>query len=459
MNKRTEALYDPAALGAVERKLVQIRVVEGADKGASCQLTGSKYFLGTGPGNCIPLSDTAVSRKHVSMKPLEAGLLVEDLGSTNGTFLNDIRIHKALWSSGSVMRIGTTELVMEFEEETVDVPVYKRERLLEMVGRSDQMQELFGQIARIAPTEATVLVVGESGTGKELVSRAIHTLSNRSSGPSIVFDCGAVPTELIASELFGHAKGAFTGATADRKGAFRAANGGTLFLDEIGDLALDLQPKLLRALEAREVKPVGVERAEKVDVRVVAATHRDLAAMVREGTFRQDLYYRLAQIELRVAPLRERSEDIPLLVKHFVEHMSPGSNYELGYELMERLKTHPWDWNIRELKNYVDRAVLLSQDGRLDERYLNAGGQPSAESAISAVEAVDGAGAGESELQICYDRPFKEAKSLLVESFEKAYWSQMLEAHGWNISAAARAAGIHRKSLEYVVRKLQLKKN
>jgi len=459
MNKRTEALYDPAALSAVERKLAHIRVSSGPEEGASCRITGSKAFLGTGDDNCIPLSDTAVSRRHVSLKHAEHGLLVEDLGSTNGTFLNDVRVHKAIWSAGAVMRIGNTEFVMELAHETVDVPVYKRDRLVDMVGCSDQMQELFGQIARIAPTEATVLVVGESGTGKELVARAIHTLSKRGSGSHIVFDCGAVPPDLIASELFGHAKGAFTGATSDRKGAFRAAHGGTLFLDEIGDLALELQPKLLRALEAREVKPVGVERAEKVDVRVVAATHRDLAAMVREGSFRQDLYYRLAQIELRVPPLRERPEDIPLLVKHLVEQTSPGDKQEVGYELMERLKRHPWEGNIRELKNYVDRALLLSQDGRLDGKYLQDDSSPTMyptadEGASGQSVDVDGGG-----LDIRFDRPFKEAKSLLVESFEKAYWTKMLDEHGWNISGAARAAGIHRKSLEYVVRKLELKKS
>jgi len=278
------------------------------------------------------------------------------------------------------------------------------------------------------------------------VARAIHDHSPRGKGPFIVFDCSAVPKDLIASELFGHKKGAFTGATADRPGAFVAAKGGTLFLDELGELALELQPKLLRAIESRQVKPVGATREVATDVRLVAATNRKLAREVEAKSFREDLYYRLAVIMVRLPPLREQAEEIPLLVRHFLRELGQHPDrLKVSYDTMARLQSHRWPGNVRELRNFVERAVLLTGGESLSEEFLE-------------VPSPGGRAQTPTEgLAIDLSLPFKDAKARLVESFETSYWERLLEATGGNISEAARRAGIHRKSAEYLVKKLDLK--
>jgi DNA-binding NtrC family response regulator len=262
-----------------------------------------------------------------------------------------------------------------------------------------------------------------------------------------VFDCSAVPADLAESELFGHVKGAFTGAVANRKGVFEQADGGTLFLDEIGELPLDLQPKLLRVLESGQVRPVGSGEVRRADVRIVAATNRRLDREVESGSFREDLYYRLAVVRVRLPPLRQRPEDVPLLVQHFLG-LAGADGVHVGYETMRRLQAHPWPGNVRELRNYVDRAVVLSEGGRLETRHLSdrdlggGDGEP------------DGAGGG---VPVRYDLPFKDAKGRLLDAFERNYWLRLLEETGGNVSEAARRGGIHRKSLEYLAKKLDLR--
>jgi len=269
-------------------------------------------------------------------------------------------------------------------------------------------------------------------------------------------DCSAIARDLIESELFGHVKGAFTGATGNRKGAFEAARGGTLFLDELGELPIDLQPKLLRALENREIKPVGSNTSVKTDVRIVAATNRNLIHEVREGNFREDLYYRFAVIKVALPPLRDRQEDVSLLVENFLRQanqMTGRGDVDISYKTMEKLKRHSWPGNVRELKNFIERAVLLAQGDTIETKFLNTGELRRTE---KVAEETGAAAAPMANQAIDEGLPFKEAKNRLIEEFEKAYWSTLLERTGGNVSKAARQAGVHRKSVEYILKKLDL---
>jgi DNA-binding NtrC family response regulator len=312
-----------------------------------------------------------------------------------------------------------------------------------MVGRSVVMRELFARLAAVAPTDATVLVTGETGTGKELVAEALHENSARKGGPFVVLDCGAIPANLMESETFGHERGAFTGATSARAGAFERANGGTLFLDEIGELPLEMQPKLLRALERREIRRVGGTKMLQVNIRVVAATNRDLAVEVNKGRFREDLFYRLAVAHLAVPALRERRDDIPLLVEHILAGLPEGRDRGPRSETIELMKKHEWPGNVRELRNVIERAVLFKQNVR--EPSVIAAAVPAAREAVSP-----------DDLRVVVDPkiPFKVAKQDLIDEFERRYVRALLDAHGGNISAAARAAGIDRMSIHKILTRL-----
>ena len=270
-------------------------------------------------------------------------------------------MREAFVEHGTQIVLGAAPIVFEVTSEGAEVVLSGKRAFGGLIGSSPSMREIFSLLERVAPTDFTVLIEGESGTGKELVAEAIHASSARAEGPLVVVDCSAIARDLIASELFGHTKGAFTGAAGARKGAFEAARGGTLFLDELGELPLDLQPKLLRALESREVKPVGANDTIKTDVRIVAATNRTLAHEVRAGSFREDLYYRFAVIRVALPPLRERPEDIEPLVEHFLRgarKLTGRESVEISYKTMDKLKRHKWPGNVRELKNFVERAVF-----------------------------------------------------------------------------------------------------
>ena len=402
--------------------------------------------IGSGPDNDLVLDDPTVSRVHARIEFDRSGYLIRDLGSKNGTWIGELRVHEAYVPHGATLGFGTAQVFFTLEEETVQVSIARGDTFGRLDGRSSQMREIFGLLARVAPTDATVLVEGESGTGKELVAEALHEHSERRSAPFVVFDCSAVAPDLVESELFGHVRGAFTGAISSRQGVFEQANGGTLFLDEVGELPLHLQPKLLRALESGQVKPVGGSQICATDVRVIAATNRHLRRELDAGAFRQDLYYRLAVIHVRLPALRQRPEDIPLLVERFLA-AAGASEVAVGFDTMTRLQSHPWPGNVRELKNYVARAVVLADDGRLETRHLT-GPEPQGDDAP--VHQGDA-------LLPDYSLPFKDAKARLLEAFERRYWGQRLEATGGNVSEAARQGGIHRKSLEYLVKKLDLK--
>jgi DNA-binding NtrC family response regulator len=355
--------------------------------------------------------------------------------------------------------VGGTTIQFETTGDQVEVRISGKDKLGQLLGKSVQMREIFALLERVAPTDFTVLIEGESGTGKELVADAIHTHSKQRSGPFVVVDCSSIPRDLIESELFGHVKGAFTGATGARKGAFEAARGGTLFLDELGELPIDLQPKLLRALENKEVKPVGSNEVLRTDVRIVAATNRTLLSEVKAGNFREDLYYRFAVIKVALPPLRERAEDIPLLAESFLKRaneMAGREGVDVSYRTMEKLKRHRWPGNVRELKNFIERAVVLSQGDMIETKFLNAGDLSPVKPASGMEEVAASVSDDLLQQAIEQELPFKDVKNKLIEDFELAYWRHLLERTSGNVSKAARIAGVHRKSVEYILKKLEL---
>ena len=416
------------------------------EDGAISRFASRLIHIGSAPDSDLVLPDPTVSRLHARLEFDQSGYLLRDLESKNGTSVDGVRIGQGYLDEGAVVTFGNTRCRFAMEDETIHVALARESSFGRLMGRSSQMREIFALLARVAPTDATVLVEGDSGTGKELVAEAIHGRSERRGGPWVVFDCSAVAPDLIESALFGHVKGAFTGAVADRMGVFEQADGGTLFVDEIGELPRELQAKLLRVLETGEVRPVGSSDVRLTDARVVVATNRRLDREVEHGGFREDLYYRLAVIRVALPPLHQRPEDIPLLVQHFL-HGAGSQDVRVGFQTMEKLKLHPWPGNVRELKNYVERAVLLSDHGRLETRHLSLGGLRE----VAEREVPRGG-----VLPVDYELPFKDAKARLVDQFERAYWTRRLAASDGNVSEAARQAGIHRKSLEYLLKKLDL---
>src|SRR6187551_2902595 len=275
--------------------------------------------IGSMDDNDVVLSDDTVSRYHCRIAQEDTGYVLVDNRSTNGTFINKVRVREAFLKPGSIVSVGQSQMRFNAREEEVAIVPSRSDRCAGLIGGNSRMREIYSIIEKIAPTATTVVIDGETGTGKEVVAQAIHSLSPRSRNDLVVFDCGAVPPNLIESELFGHEKGSFTGAVMTRQGLFEQADGGTLFLDELGELPIDLQPKLLRALEQREVRRVGGAKANKVDVRIIAATNRDLETEVRAGRFRQDLFYRLSVVRLHLPALRDRVDDIPPLIQHFLD--------------------------------------------------------------------------------------------------------------------------------------------
>jgi len=319
--------------------------------------------VGKAPGNDLVLPDPFVSTRHLRIEPRAGRWYLVDLGSTNGTLLGGARVERAELPYGLPLQVGDVELVLEPPAlaEAARPAVFEQ-----MVSRDPGMRHLFEQVERVAPSDYAVAILGDTGTGKELVARALHARSPRASGPFIPVNCSAIAETLIESELFGHEKGAFSGAERLRKGAFEEASGGTIFLDEIGELPFDLQAKLLCTLEQGEVKRVGASRPLTVDVRVVAATHRDLRAQVRAGKFREDLFYRLCVVPLTVPPLRQRRGDVRLLAETFLSASSPrGVNLRWSDEAYTRLEGYDWPGNVRQLRNVVQRALLFRGEGQV----------------------------------------------------------------------------------------------
>ncbi len=346
---------------------IALDILSGPDAGREIRSSLPSVRIGTAPDNDVVLTDRTVSRHHAEIRMTREGLLLRDLGSTNGSFLNGLRVKEVFLQPGTALALGSTEIRIGMGAEERVYEIAREDRLGCLVGGAEPMRELYGLIKVVAPTPTTVLITGESGSGKEMVASTLHDLSRRR-GPLVVFDASVTDPEMVRNDLFGHVKGAFTGATGAREGAFRRAEGGTLFIDEIGELPLELQPRLLRVLESREVVPVGSDLPVKVDVRVVAATHRNLEAMVEDGSFRADLYYRLSVMSLRVPPLREIKADIPLLVQNFADKL--GLPCRLSPEAEAALRAYHWPGNVRELRNVLERAAVLCRGGDIRPEHL-----------------------------------------------------------------------------------------
>ncbi len=431
--------------------------------------------IGSMEDNDIVLADDTVSRYHCRIIQDDTSYILVDNASTNGTFVNKVRVREAFLKPGCTIGVGQSQLKFNAREEEVQIVPSRADRCAGLIGGNSKMREIYSIIEKIAPTATTVVIDGETGTGKEVVAQAIHSLSPRSRNELVVFDCGAVPPNLIESELFGHEKGSFTGAMMSREGLFELADGGTLFLDELGELPIDLQPKLLRVLESREVRRVGGAKAQKVDVRIIAATNRNLEDEVRAGRFRQDLFYRLSVVRLHLPSLHARADDIPLLVSHFLEHGSynrqPNGQQRasaFSREAMVALQNYPWPGNVRELVNVVERAVSFCEQSTIDlsdlPDYIRTAKAPPREAApvqkrASSVPAAASLAAQPPptpEELLAVGITFKDAKERWVTTFERDYILQMLRRNNGNISHAARHADIDRKYFRKLMKKYDI---
>jgi DNA-binding NtrC family response regulator len=418
------------------------RVVDGPDVGAALTLDGDqplRTFIGHGPACALRLSDRTVSRRHVAVEIAGDRARITDLGSANGTLVNHVPIVDAFLLGGETVDLGGTSLRIEKHaaKPVAPPPIVGFGRL---VGMSYEMQRLYPLCARLANADLPLVIEGETGTGKEVLAESLHESGRRVRGPYVVFDCTAVPPNLVESELFGHERGAFTGAVATRKGVFEQADGGTLLIDEIGDLELSLQAKLLRAVERSEVRRVGGDRAIQVDVRVLAATRRDLDREVQSGRFRDDLFHRLAVARIELPPLRRRKGDVPLLVDHFRRTLGGGA---IPTTMIARWEDYDWPGNVRELRNAVARWLALGESvfPEEDAGRVSAGAAPDPGRAPSPGGALSDFIEGVLE----HDLPIERARRHVIDHFERRYIARVLAAHDGDVARAAEASGIARR--------------
>jgi transcriptional regulator with GAF, ATPase, and Fis domain len=415
---------------------IQVVVMSGNSKGTSRRI-GDRLRIGKAADNDLVLADDTVSRHHCELTRAADGVHVRDLGSTNGTKVQGARVSEAVVQPGAVLKVGEIDIAVRPAVRSVEVMPSDKTSFGGAIGPSLAMRSIFGILERIAPTDATVLLEGETGTGKDVLARAIWSESTRAQGPFVVVDCGAVSYSLLESELFGHERGAFTGAVATRQGAFELADAGTVFLDEIGELPLDVQPKLLRVLETKEFRRVGGNRTMRTNVRVLAATKRNLQREVQAGKFREDLYFRLAVVPITVPPLRGRRDDIPALVEHILK--TGGGDLSVSDETMQGLLAHDWPGNIRELRNVLDRAMYLAR----------ATGQTE----LSLVSLPTSGTAAGDVFHFEPGKSYRETRAKYDGDFERRYVKWLLARHGGNVSAAARDAKMDRKHLHDMAKK------
>jgi transcriptional regulator with GAF, ATPase, and Fis domain len=495
-----------------------------SDQGRSARILGGPAFIGRDPGCDLVLDDRNVSRRHVRIEMSAMGVAVEDIGSTNGIEYLGRRIERATLGFGARIKVGDTAIDLLPLRHDTSLPLARRDRYGELLGGSLPMRRLYTLLEALQASTVPVLLQGETGTGKELAARAIHENSPRATQPFVIIDCGTVPDGLMESELFGHKKGAFTGATADRAGVFESAHSGTVFLDEFGELPLNLQPKLLRVLETGQLRRIGESRTRQVEVRIITATKRNLEQEVADGRFRDDLFYRVAVVRIDMPPLRERREDIPLLASSLAHRLGLPRDQQLAPELMESLLHRTWPGNVRELRNVVQQAMAFGQlaprvdtpksDGPAGVNAAGSeatrGGPPSAGSSLSEMPPLSTPAGGASmripespeppepqepqELQEpqepqepqqpseslgslkaldarahesvneyairlslpVFDIPFSEARSQVIEGFERAYLTRLLTRAGGNLSEASRLSGTDRSYLRRLLKKYDL---
>lgn len=422
----------------------KLLVISGPLQGREFIAGRDTFTIGSSDHNDLPIHDSTVSKRHCEISAEPGGYTIRDLDSTNGTFVQGVRIASAHLAPGSEIQLGKTRIIFCPLQDASDIPLSPNTSFGKMLGASVPMRRIFYLAETYSPSDATVMITGETGTGKEVLAEEIHNHSPRRDKPFIVIDCAAISKELIESELFGHVRGSYTGANADRKGAFEIADGGTVFLDEIGDLSPDLQPKLLRVLEKREIRRVGSNDVRKIDVRIISATNRNLANEVNEGRFREDLFYRLSVVHLELPPLRRRREDVPLLVKRFLADLQgEGAEAQVSDfdRAMEVLKRHDWPGNVRELRNLIELAFYSER-------------RPVDLTALLGINSLSGGREREPDPpSFSADKPFKDAKNELIEEFERAYLADLLARNKQNVSKSAREAGIERAYLQRLIRK------
>ena len=415
-------------------RAAEIEGLEGSVAGLRARIERPTFLIGSGPTADFCLPDDTVSREHLRVALTPEGVVLRDEASTNGTFIGQLRIRHVLLSTSTVVTLGSAKLSFRIESEATTIPLSASTGFGAAIGVSSGMRHVFSTLERAAPSDTTILIEGESGVGKEILAHAIHEQSTRAQGPFVAIDCGAISPNLIESELFGHERGAFTGADRTRSGAFEEADGGTLFLDELGEMPLDLQPKLLRALEAREVRPVGSSRVKRVNVRVVAATNRNLSDAVAKGRFRADLFYRLAVVRVNVPPLRDRREDILPLATAFLRR-SPGyETSELPPDFAAMLASYAWPGNVRELRNVLERYMVLGI------------GDPG----LFGDKAVVTPGGG-----TLSHLPYHEARRIALDRFDREYFPAVLERAGNVVSRAAELAQVGRGSLHRMLGRMR----
>ncbi len=409
-----------------DRVLLQRFALRGA--GGVTHSREGRIAVGTHDSADVRLDDPTVSRFHCELTLSEGEVVLRDLGSRNGTRVDGVRVVEALLEDGARISVGKGQFTFAFDAEPEAVCLSGKSSMGRLVGASVAMRQAIALLERAAASDATVLLEGETGTGKELAAESIHLEGARRDAPFLVVDCGSIPPDLLESELFGHDRGAFTGATSARKGVFEAADGGTIFLDEVSELPLDLQPKLLRVLERRQIRRLGSNAYVPVDVRVVAATNRSLRTLVNERKFRSDLYYRLAVVEVRLPPLRARLDDLPLLVPAVLAGLD-------GYGKRERarladaafiatLAGHAWPGNVRELRNYLERCLTLR--------------------ATEPLPSDDPAAPSRGPLEAALSLPLKEARVAWTTELERRYLTSLLARAGDNVALAARTAEVDR---------------
>jgi transcriptional regulator with GAF, ATPase, and Fis domain len=446
---------------------VLLHVTEGPDKGTQVRLARGRVTVGRSAVNDLVLSDHSVSGTHLEILLGEKhGVLLRDLGSTNGTRVGGVRVREVWIEPGTTISLGKTVISLLSADE-IAVPISGDETFGAMWGAGPLMRSIFATLEKVAKTNMSVAITGETGTGKELVARALHEHSDRGDKPFVVLDCGSVPRDLAEAAIFGYRRGAFTGAVGDRPGAFEEADGGTLFLDEIGELPLELQPKLLRVLDRREVQRIGEHHVRKIDVRVLCATHRDLRQMVGQGKFREDLYFRLTVMTIELPPLRDRGDDVIGLAERFLSEFvrQNGRKLELGEEAKAALRNEQWSGNVRQLKNTIERAAhlcatttIMPGDLLVGGRSLHAGGV--AIPAVAIVPAQKEEAPESAPTRINYGElmevPFKDAKQKVLDDFERTYLKALLERNHGNLSRAATSAGLTRYYLRELLKRLGL---
>jgi DNA-binding NtrC family response regulator len=409
--------------------------------GKEVRIDVDPVVVGRDEGAQIRVTDPEVSSIHCELRAVDQGILVKDLGSTNGTFVGSLRVLEAVVGQPAEITVGQTKIAIEPSGGKQRVDVGFSDRFGELVGSAPKMRRVFGVLEKVARTPLSILILGETGCGKEVVARSVHDASDRKGKPFVVVDCGSIPATLAESLLFGHEKGAFTGATERKKGALQEADGGTLFLDELGELPLDLQPKLLRALAERQIKRVGSNTVEPIDVRVLAATRRDLGAEMNAGRFRSDLFFRIAQVRVELPPLRERKDDLPLLVTEVCKRVGKPDAAQAVLDWIEsRLGGYDWPGNVRELVNVAQVAATLADTPEAIDDVLTLARDAQGDEARGPQTA------------------FAEAKKTAIASFERDYFTQLSKGAKGNVSEMARQSGMERHHVRAYLRKYGIEK-